>query len=109
MKRDFLWFAAVLFALFIGTGTGTRDRYQATIVEDKVFVLDKTSGEMWVSAPEYDEYGRITKALAPMEYTKNSRQWSMDRYTPEETRSDKNAEWSTWVQRKISPPSKKTG
>lgn len=107
MKRDFMWFAAVVFALFIGSGT--RDRYQATSVGNKAFVLDKATGEAWMSTKVSSVLNRSEIEMVPVPYA--SYQYTVGLvgpkdYLPEDTRNDKNAEWSTWIQQKISPPSK---
>lgn len=93
MKRDFIWLAAVLLALFFSPIT--RDRYQATSVGDRALVLDKTTGEGWISIECSPEIGLAEVCLVPLVYGFD--QFEGQTVLPEETRTDKNTSWSTWA------------
>ena len=90
MKRDFIWVIVVLLALFFSPIM--HDRYQTISVKDRVFIIDKTTGEGWVSIESFDlaEIGMV-----PLVYTFD--QFDTDMHLPEETRKEKTVSWSAWI------------
>lgn len=98
MEKDVFWFIFVLIALFFGPFN--HGRYQTTGMGARVLVLDKTTGEAWVSVETSEWLNPAKMELAPVKYSSDG-QWSFVHYTPEATRNDKNADWSTWFGRKL--------
>ena len=70
MEKDVFWFIFVLIALFFGPFN--HERYQTTGMGSRVLVLDKTTGEAWISV-ETGAWGNPAKTeLTPVQYSNNS-------------------------------------
>ncbi|MBS0635489.1 MAG: hypothetical protein JSR37_08515 [Verrucomicrobia bacterium] len=101
MKEGALWMALVLLACFVAPLN--RDRYQATSIGNKAFILDKHTGEAWVSIKNRGEYMNLAEMeMVPVQYSSYQYTWGSKEYLPEDTRNNKHAEWSTVVEREIS-------
>ena len=98
MEKDAFLFILVLVAFF--WGPINHERYQTTDMGSRVLVLDKTTGEAWVSIETSGWLNQAKMELVPVKYSTDG-QWSFEQYTPETTRNDKNADWSTWLGRKL--------
>lgn len=92
MKRDFIWFVIVLLAFFFSPIT--RYRYQATSIGNRAFILDKTTGEGWVSIECSPETGVAEICMVPLVYGFDQFEGQM--FLPEETRNEKSIELSSW-------------
>jgi len=97
MKELFLVIIVIASFAFIG---GSNERYQAAGFDKKVFVLDKTTGEAWVSihipGAQYKQPGI---ELVPVEYS--SYQWQTQDYFPDDTRNAEFVDFITGIQKKM--------
>lgn len=98
MKEGALWMAVVILACFVGPLN--RDRYQATSIGKQAFVIDKHTGEAWISIQSNDPINNSNLELVPVYYEKGG-QWSFGSYDPEKSRNDEHADWNTWFKRKL--------
>ncbi|MBS0655939.1 MAG: hypothetical protein JSR46_09195 [Verrucomicrobia bacterium] len=99
MKENIFWILVVVVIYFFNLFD--HDRYQATSVDNRAFILDKKTGEAWISVQASNKFTVTEITMAPIPYGRIQLPAEDGYYyLPEEVRNDKQSEWNTWLKRR---------